>query len=70
MGQAIGVVAIGHDITEQRRTEETLRHSEQLLRNVMETLPVGVWITDRHGKIISGNEAGKAHLGRRQICRR
>jgi len=59
VGQAIGVVAIGHDITEQRRTEETLRRNEQLLRNVMETLPVGVWITDKHGKIISGNEAGK-----------
>ncbi|MHB1140389.1 MAG: EAL domain-containing protein [Sulfuricaulis sp.] len=58
-GQAIGVVAIGHDITEQRRAEETLRRNEQLLRNVMEALPVGVWVTDREGKIISGNEAGK-----------
>ncbi len=59
MGQAIGIVAIGHDVTDYRRAEETLRHNEQLLRNVMETLPVGVWITDREGKIISGNEAGK-----------
>jgi diguanylate cyclase (GGDEF)-like protein/PAS domain S-box-containing protein len=59
VGQAVGIVAIGHDITEQRRTEETLRRNEQLLRNVMETLPVGVWIADREGKIISGNEAGK-----------
>jgi len=58
-GQAIGIVAIGHDVTDQRRAEETLRHKEQLLRNVMEALPVGVWVIDREGKIISGNEAGK-----------
>jgi diguanylate cyclase (GGDEF)-like protein/PAS domain S-box-containing protein len=58
-GQAIGIVAIGNDVTDYRRAEETLKRNEQLLRNVMETLPVGVWITDRHGKIISGNEAGK-----------
>jgi len=57
--KAIGIVAIGHDVTDHRRAEETLRHNEQLLRNVMEALPVGVWVTDREGKIISGNEAGK-----------
>ncbi|MEW6330654.1 MAG: PAS domain S-box protein [Pseudomonadota bacterium] len=58
-GQAIGIVAIGHDVTDYRRAEETIRRNEELLRTVMEALPVGVWITDRDGGIISANEAGK-----------
>ncbi len=33
-GQAIGIVAIGHDVTEQRRAEEIARHDERLLRTV------------------------------------
>jgi PAS domain S-box-containing protein len=50
-----------HDELESRveeRTEE-LRKSELLLRSVLETLPIGVWITDKEGRIILGNPAGQ-----------
>ncbi len=42
---------------EARRAEEALRENERLLRTVLETLPVGVWIVDKTGKIVHGNPA-------------
>jgi len=50
-----------HDELELRvaeRTEE-LRRSESLLRSILNTLPIGVWITDEDGRIILGNPAGR-----------
>ncbi|MDH5512040.1 MAG: EAL domain-containing protein, partial [Gammaproteobacteria bacterium] len=55
-----GVMAIGHDITDYRRAVDAVSKKERLLRNVLEALPVGVWITDRAGTIISANPAGRA----------
>ncbi len=46
------------DVTERTRAEEGLRQNEELLRDVLELLPVGVWITDQNGVIIQGNPAG------------
>jgi PAS domain S-box-containing protein len=48
-----------NDVTEEARAQEELRKSELLLRNVLDTLPIGVWITDKHGRIITGNPAGQ-----------
>jgi diguanylate cyclase (GGDEF)-like protein/PAS domain S-box-containing protein len=58
-GQVIGIVAIGHDITAQRETEAAASQRERLLHTVLEALPVGVWIADRHGKLVSANPAGR-----------
>ena len=33
--------------------------SERLLRTVIEALPIGVWFTDRSGRIVLGNAAGQ-----------
>jgi len=57
-GQSVGRVWSFRDATEQRRAEETLRRSEDLLQKVLETLPVGVWILDSQLRIIRGNRAG------------
>ncbi len=46
------------DVTEEARAQQELRRSELLLRNVLDMLPIGVWITDKHGRIITGNPAG------------
>jgi PAS domain S-box-containing protein len=54
-----GYAKVTRDITQSRRSEDALRHSETLLRSVLNTLPVGVWVMDREGKIIQGNPAGK-----------
>jgi PAS domain S-box-containing protein len=52
------ILEMGIDITERKRTEETLKERESLLRTVFETLPLGVWIADREGRIVQGNPAG------------
>jgi diguanylate cyclase (GGDEF)-like protein len=51
---------IAHDdISERHRSDAGLRETERLLRHVLETLPVGVWIVDRAGRIVHGNPAGQ-----------
>jgi diguanylate cyclase (GGDEF)-like protein/PAS domain S-box-containing protein len=51
--------ALQTEIGERKRAEETLRSNEGLLRTILETLPVGVWVTDSRGRIVSGNRAGQ-----------
>jgi PAS domain S-box-containing protein len=58
-GEVQGVFAAARDITERKQAEDSLREREVLLRTVFETLPVGVWITDKQGRIIRGNPAGQ-----------
>ena len=41
------------------RAEEGLAQQEYLLRRVLATLPVGVWVTDEKGVILTGNEVGQ-----------
>ena len=45
------------DITERKRAGEALREKEELVRLVMDVMPVGLFITDREGTIISANRA-------------
>ncbi len=49
------------------RTTEAIRRSEALLRSVMDSLPVGVMISDREGKILSANPARKQISGATEI---
>ncbi|MGV3720919.1 MAG: SpoIIE family protein phosphatase [Actinomycetota bacterium] len=57
-GEYAGTLALLTDINERKATEEALRASEQLLRRVLDTLPVGVWIAEGQGRLINGNPAG------------
>jgi PAS domain S-box-containing protein len=57
-GEVQGVFAAARDITERKQAEEALRQNERLLRNILELLPVGVWIADKNGFITYGNPAG------------
>ncbi|MCC6614168.1 MAG: PAS domain S-box protein [Anaerolineae bacterium] len=52
------VSSMAVDITERKQTEEALERNSELLRTVLDNLPVGVWITDERGKIIQANPAG------------
>ena len=51
------------ELAERRQIEAALRHSEQLLRKVLEALPVGVWVTDATGEIVMTNRAVEAIWG-------
>jgi PAS domain S-box-containing protein len=53
------VLQITCDITERKDAEEAVRSSEQLLRVVMDVLPVGVAVVNRAGDIILSNPASQ-----------
>ncbi|MDD5730312.1 MAG: PAS domain S-box protein [Candidatus Omnitrophica bacterium] len=57
-GKYIGMLQMFTDITERKKIEIALRQKEELVRRVLESLPVGVWITEKDGKIIHVNPAG------------
>ncbi|MEJ2725736.1 MAG: MASE3 domain-containing protein, partial [Deltaproteobacteria bacterium] len=58
-GRPLYFLPMIHDISERKQAEEALRENEQLLRAVLETLPVGVWVLDREGRIHTGNPASQ-----------
>ena len=48
---------------ERSRTIDALAQSTRLLQQVLETLPVGVWVVGPRGRIIYGNAAGQQLWG-------
>ncbi|HKS24496.1 MAG TPA: PAS domain-containing protein [Thermoanaerobaculia bacterium] len=63
-GTVNGVVAIAFDITERVRIEERIRSDRRLLRQVLDTLPVGLIVVDRSGDILLSNPASVGIWGR------
>jgi signal transduction histidine kinase len=50
---------VNEDITALHEAQEKQRASEQLLRTVIDLLPVGLWIADREGRLTLANPAGE-----------
>ncbi len=48
---------------ERDRSQQALARGMQLLEQVLDTLPVGVWVLERDGRIMFGNPAGRAIWG-------
>jgi len=55
--QIAGAIANAQLFSELKRTEEALRRSELFLRDVLDTLPISVSITDKNGKVLLNNPA-------------
>jgi PAS domain S-box-containing protein len=56
-GNPASVFGTTQDVTERKQAEDALRRSEQLLRLVLEAIPVGVAVVDPGGNIILSNPA-------------
>jgi PAS domain S-box-containing protein len=57
-GEPEFLLGISEDITERKRAEEALQQSESLLNKIFDLLPIGLWFTDKDGKLMRGNPAG------------
>lgn len=62
-GTIVKWYGVSTDIEDRKRAEEELRESQQLLKLVLATLPVGVAVTDQSGDIILVNSASKRIWG-------
>jgi len=56
-GGPVRVYGTNVDITERKRAAETVSETQQLLQQVLATLPVGVVVTNKAGDILLANEA-------------
>lgn len=61
--EIIGVLGVGRDITYRKHAEELLKQSEAKYRNLIETMPDGVYRSTPEGKFIEVNDAMVRILG-------
>lgn len=67
-GQVTGTIGVSFDIAKLKAEEHERRRNELMLLQILENLPVGVFIVDPDGKIVSSNPAGRAiWAGERQV---
>jgi PAS domain S-box-containing protein len=66
-GAISGVVAILADITERKRTEQTLAKERNLLLALMDNLPDMIFVKDPEGRYITGNLAHLRFLGKSSV---
>ena len=54
-GEVIGLIGVGHDITERKRAEEALRYSQALYQSLLSQMPAGIFRKDREGRFVAVN---------------
>ncbi len=62
-GTISGAVAIVRDVTERRRLEREVAERAAQLETIFESMVDGIIVTDRQGRIVHMNQAGRTLLG-------
>lgn len=62
-GNPLYLLGTIQDDSDRLCTQCALQDSQERLQNVLDTLPLGVWITDAQGNILQGNPAGQKIWG-------
>ncbi|MBE7532349.1 MAG: PAS domain-containing protein [Chloroflexi bacterium] len=63
-GELIGVLGIARDISERKRAEAELKESRQMLRKVLDTIPVRVFWKDQNGLFLGCNQLFAQDVGK------
>jgi len=63
LGQVVGIMGIGRDITERKQAEDALRKSEERFRLFMDNSPTVTWIKDVEGRYVYISETFQKSLG-------
>lgn len=58
-GKSLFIQGIIFDITELKCLDDTSQKNKALVRQIMEVVPVGVWVADKEGQILYGNQVGR-----------
>jgi diguanylate cyclase (GGDEF)-like protein/PAS domain S-box-containing protein len=61
-GKTLYIEGTVEDITRERAATQSLQHSENLLRDLLETIPDRVWLKDIHGIHLTCNSAFAEHF--------
>ena len=62
-GELIGAATFTTDITVRKTAERALRNQQALLTSLLENLPLGVGVYDRHGDLIHSNQKLRDYVG-------
>ena len=62
-GEVIGLIGVGHDITERKRTEAALAAEQRLLSSLITATPDAIYFKDRESRFIRINDALVLKLG-------
>lgn len=63
MGTPVRIVGSVADITEQKKSEEALKISEQTLKTYIDASPLGIFVTDFNGNYLDVNKTGEELTG-------
>ena len=62
-GELIGAAAVTTDISARKQAEQALRNQQMLLASVLDNLPLGVGVYDRHGDLTRSNQRLRDYVG-------
>jgi two-component system cell cycle sensor histidine kinase/response regulator CckA len=62
-GVLVGIVSVGIDVTELRRTGEALSHERDFVAKIIDTSPIGIVAYDNQGEITFANTEAERVLG-------
>jgi PAS domain S-box-containing protein len=58
-GEITGALAFVEEVKEKKSEGRLARETQDMLRLVLDTVPVGVWVTDNEGRVKLANPAGR-----------
>jgi PAS domain S-box-containing protein len=67
-GRLLHIMGTLQDITEQKRAETALRESEERFRNIADSIPALVWMSDASGECVFVNRRWTDYTGRTQAA--